>query len=98
MSDVCADHEKAVVADARDHPTPGRTGIHRHVFANRVVAPDHKLGLLTPIFEILRFEPDRGKGKDARALADDRPAVNDGVRAEGDTSGERDVLADDAIG
>src|ERR1700730_18304316 len=83
IGDVRAHHEEAVVADPRDHPAPGRPRVHRHVFANRVVAPDHKLGLLTPIFEILRFEPDRGKGEDARALADDRPAVNDGVRAEG---------------
>src|SRR6266851_1971941 len=98
MGDVRADHEKAVVADPRDHTPPGRPGVHRNMFANRVVAPDHKLGLFTPIFEILRFEPDRGKGKDARALADDRPAVNDRMRAEGDPSGERDVLADNAIG
>src|SRR6266404_7480490 len=64
MGDVRADHEKAVVADPRDHSSPGRPRVHRHIFANRVVAPDHKLGLLAPIFEILRFEPDRGKGKD----------------------------------
>src|SRR6266481_899498 len=55
MGDMGADHEQAVVADPGDHPTPGRSGVHRHVFADRVAAPDDECRFLTSILEILRL-------------------------------------------
>src|SRR5215831_3416807 len=55
MGNMHAEHEQAIVADPRHHPAAGCPGIHRHIFADRVVAPDDERGFLTAIFEILRL-------------------------------------------
>jgi hypothetical protein len=50
MSDVRADHEQTIVAYPCYHTAAFGAGVHRHVFSDRVVASDHELRLLTPIF------------------------------------------------
>src|SRR6185369_4912949 len=94
MRDVDADHEEAVVADARDHAAALGPGVHRHIFADRVVAPDHQLGLLAPILEILWFKTDRGERKHPAAVPDRRLAVDYHMRAEDHPCAEGDLSAD----
>src|SRR5216684_2266651 len=55
MGDMHTEHEQAIVADPRHHPAAGRPGIHRHIFADRVVAPDDERGFLAAILEVLRL-------------------------------------------
>src|SRR6516225_1372438 len=63
MGDVGADHEQAVIADPGDHSSACGARVHRHVFADRVVATDDKFRFLAPVLEVLRFKPDRGERK-----------------------------------
>ena len=51
-----ADHEQAIVADARHHAAAFGAGVHRHVFADRVVAADHQRRRLALVFEVLRLD------------------------------------------
>src|SRR5262249_58058066 len=44
MRDVRPHHEQAVVADTSHHPATDRAGIHSHVFADPVIAPDNEFG------------------------------------------------------
>src|ERR1700738_4567073 len=97
MGDMHTEHEQAIVAYPCHHPAAGGSGVHRHIFADRVVAPDDEDGFLTPILQILRLQPDRGKREDACSLADRGAAVDDDVRSQRDPRTERDMLANDAI-
>src|SRR3546814_4749685 len=59
MRDMGADHEQAIVADARHHPPALGAGIHGDVFADPVIGADHERRILAAILEILRDVPDR---------------------------------------
>ncbi len=97
MGDMGADHEQAVVANPGDHPAAGRSGVHRHIFADPIAAADDQCRRFAAIFEILRLEPDRGERKNARSLADCRMPVDDHVRTKAHPGAEGHMLADDAI-
>src|SRR5580693_2411074 len=92
VGDMCTNHKKAAVADPGDHAAAVGSRVNRHIFADRVVAPDDELRFFTPILEVLRLKPDRGEWKQARTLTDCRPAIDHHVRAESDPRAERDIL------
>jgi hypothetical protein len=98
VSDVGTDHEQAIVADAGDHPAPFGPGVHCHILADGVVAPDHEGRFLAAILQILRLKPDRGERENASPLTHRCEALDYHVRAKCDPGGERNVLADDAVG
>src|SRR5271163_4413671 len=79
VGDMCANHKKAAVTNPGDHAAACGSGVYCHIFPDRVVAPDDKLRLFTAILEILRLEPNRGERKQARTLADRRPAIDHDV-------------------
>src|SRR5215469_4726357 len=95
MRDMGTDHKQAAVADPSDHPSAFGPGVHRHIFTDRIIAADDELRPFAAIFEILRFEPNGGERRQACTLADRGAAVDDDVRAEGDSRAESDILADD---
>src|SRR5437764_14030051 len=90
MSDVGTDHKKAAVADPGDHAAAFGSGVYCHIFADRVVAPDHEFRLLAAIFQILRLEPDRGERKQAGTLSDRCSPIYHDVRAERDMRAAED--------
>src|SRR5690348_1128820 len=96
VSDVGADHEGAIVADARHHPATRGAGIDRHVLAEDVVAADLEPRFFALVLEILWNMADRREREDARAIAD-RGAAGDGdVRDQLDALAELDLGADQA--
>src|SRR5439155_1820558 len=97
MRDMHTEHEQAIVADPRHHPAASRPGIHRHIFADRVIAPDDEHRFLASILEILRLKSDRSERENTGALANRRAAVNDDVRHQRHPCTERDMPADNAI-
>ena len=97
MRDVSAHHEQAAVANAGHHAAAFGAGIHRHVFADRVMAADHETRFLAAVFQILGLEADRGEGEDARLFADRCAPVDDDMGDEGDTRPEHDLPTDDAV-
>src|SRR5207302_6573917 len=94
MCDVGADHEQPVLANAGHHAAAFGAGIHRHVFADRVVTADHETRFLAAVFQILGLEADRGEGEDARLFADRCAPVDDDMRDEGDSRPEHDLPTD----
>src|SRR5438445_524474 len=97
MRDMDADHEQAMVADAGHHAAALGSRVHRHVFADRIVAADAQRGVFAAIFEVLRLQADRGERKDARPLADYRAPLDDDMRHQPDAGAELDLPAEDAI-
>src|SRR6516162_765067 len=91
-------HEQAAVTDASDHPATRRAWVHRYILADPIVASDDKRRFLPAIFEILRFEADRGKRENPCARPDRCAAVDHYVRAKDDPSVETDMLTNHAVG
>src|SRR6185312_4174703 len=98
MRDMRADHQQAMVADARDHAAAGGARVDRDMLADRVVAADLQRGRLAGVFQVLGLGADRGKREDTGAGADRRAAVNHDMGLQRHAGAQSDVPADHAIG
>src|SRR5579871_1731105 len=98
MGDMGADHKQAIAADPGDHAAAIGARVHRHIFADRVAAPDNQRRILAAIFEVLRRVAERGKRENPRSGADRGPPVDDHMAHQHDARAEFDPLANNAIG
>jgi hypothetical protein len=98
MRDMCADHEQAFVADPRHHAPACGAGVHRHVFADDVVAADDELRFLAGVFQILRLVADRREGKDPCVGAHRGAAGHDDMGMKHHAVLQRDLAPDVTVG
>ena len=96
VGDVHAGHDPVVVADDRLAAALRRAAAEGAQFADGVVVADHQFGILTGIFFVLRFLPDRGELVDPVVPADGGAARDHDVRTDPAAGPDGDVGTDDA--
>ena len=80
MGDMGADHEEAIIADARDAAALNRTDIHRDVLRDDIVPANFERCVFALIAEMLWRPADRRERLNTCLSANGRSARNDHVR------------------
>ena len=93
-----AERMKAAIPDPRQSTAADRSGVHRHLLADDVVAPDLQPRVLAAILHVLRRISDRRIGIELRARADRRVAREADMAHQFDVVAEFHLRTDEAVG
>ena len=97
VGDVAVRHHQAAVPDAGHTAAPRRAEVHGDEFAELVAVPDHHLGGLAGVLEVLRNGADGGEMEDDVVRAHRRVAFDDGVRPDPRARPDLHLRSDDRV-
>src|SRR5690349_7217048 len=97
MRDVCLRHDQAIISDPGEHSTACRAAMNRDKLPDLISSSNSGFGRLTFVFQVLRSQTNRDKGKDVSLGADGGTAVNYTVRFKADSIFDFHVIANDAV-